>query len=100
MGRTKQQIWQSNANKAITQSKLLLKTKKLGKIIKLIEDMQKLIIEARKYDDIATTKVSDVLKSSQEKLFTLGTNLGAKLASMRANSNYYVDHPVHGRLTY
>ena len=101
MGRTKREIWQSNVNKAITQSKSLLKTKKLGEIIKLIGDMQELINygEARVSDEVYKLKLRE-LKPAQEKLFTLGLELGATLASMRANSNYYVDHPVYGRLRY
>ena len=104
MGRTKREIWQSNVNKAITQSKLLLKTKKLGKIIKLIEDMQELINygEARVSDEVYKLKLRE-LKPAQDKLYTLGTNLGADLAKFGSKplpKKGYVDHPVYGKLRY
>ena len=99
---TKQQIWQSNANKAMKEAREILTTggAPLKKIQKLIETMSKFIKEGQKYDDVASKPVLKLLIISQQKLFTLGTQLGAKLADMRANSNFYVDHPVYGRLRY
>ncbi len=93
--------WQSNANKAIKDSrKMLKKGASIGEIIDLIKDMTKLKNEGTKYDDIPSKNVLKMLLLFQAKIFKLGTQLGADLASMRAKSNFYVDHPVYGRLRY
>ena len=94
--------WQSNANKAIKQSKQILSAggASISNIQKLIGKMLTLINEGTTYDDVASKGVLKLLIYSQQKLFTLGIQLGAKLADMRANSNFYVDHPVYGRLIY
>ena len=94
--------WQSNANKAIKQSKQILSAggAPLKKIQKLIGTMSKLIKEGKKYDDVASKGVVRLLIGQQKQIFQLGTQLGAKLADMRAKSNFYVDHPVYGRLRY
>ena len=102
MGRTKQQIWQSNANKAMKQSTQILidGVAPISKIKTLIILMSKLKKEGENYDDDASKGVLKLLISHQKQIFDLGTQLGAKLASMKANSNLYVDHPVYGRLRY
>ena len=99
---TKQQIWQSNANKEMKKSTQILSAgvAPISKINNLIGVMSKLINEGTKYDDVASKGVLKLLIFYQQKLFKLGTQLGAKLADMRANSNLYVDHPVYGRLRY
>ena len=94
--------WQSNANKAMKKSTqiLLAGVASISKIKKLIGVMSKLINEGENYDDDASKGVLKLLISHQKQIFDLGTKLGAKLASMKANSNLYVDHPVYGRLRY
>ena len=94
--------WQSNANKAMKKSTqiLLAPSASISKIKKLIKIMLPLIKEGQKYDDVASQGVLKLLISHQKQIFQLGTKLGADLASMRAKSNYYVDHPVYGRLRY
>ena len=100
--RTKQQIWQSKANKAMkTSAQILLdNVAPISKIKQLIKLMSKLLNEGEKYDDEASKPVFKLLLSHQKQIFQLGTQLGADLASMKANSNLYVDHPVYGRLRY
>ena len=94
--------WQSNANKAMKEAKKILSAgiAKIKTIQELIKIMLPLIKEGKKYDDEASKPVLKLLISHQKQIFQLGTQLGAKLADMRAKSKFYVDHPVYGRLRY
>ena len=87
--------WQSDINNLIKQNPV-----SIDNIKGLILLIKMKIKQGKGYIDVASNGVKQLAKAKLRQLYTMGTKKGDNLAKAKANSNYYIDHPVYGRLRY